>query len=209
MKDVHPDSKFKCKYCPRTYDSHNSKYKHEATHFELRYQCHFCEKRFQFPKQRDKHEGQHTGRGLFPCTWPSCKAKLSCKDTLNQHIVTHTDERFPCEKCDKDFNTMSNLKAHMKGKHGDGFIALCGAVHDWGDGRSAHQKECDECKEIRYAMEHKIPFPEPRKQWRRSVEKDKSLPFLFKPEIVYSLPIVCADFKWFGMLKACCFPLSI
>ena len=61
------------------------------------------------------------------------KSKLSCPDALRQHIVTHTDQRFPCSKCDKDFNTETNLQQHMKGKHGDGFIALCGAVYDWSD----------------------------------------------------------------------------
>ena len=36
----------------------------------------------------------------------------------------------------------------MKGKHGDGFIALCGAVYDWSDQLNAHQEDCTECKKI-------------------------------------------------------------
>ena len=94
---------------------------------------HHCDKRFLFPGLRAKHKKQHTGVGLLPCTWPGCKSKLSCPDVLRQHIVTHTDQCFPCSKCDKDFNTETNLQQHMKGKHGDGFIALCGAVYDWSD----------------------------------------------------------------------------
>ena len=138
MKEVHPDMKFKCQYCPQMYETHNARYKHEHTHFQLPYCCHFCTKQFLFPGLQDHHEGQHTGANLLPCTWPGCKQELSSKDALRQHIDTHTDERHPCEKCDKTFNTIPNLKQHMKGAHGDGFIALCGASFDWSDPCNEH-----------------------------------------------------------------------
>ena len=35
MKEVHPDMKFKCQYCPWMYETHNAHYKHEHTHFQL------------------------------------------------------------------------------------------------------------------------------------------------------------------------------
>ena len=180
LKSKHPHIKFKCKYCPKVYDCYNSRYKHEATHFELPYRCHFCEKRFQFPKQREKHERQHTGKSLLPCTWPGCKSKLSCTDALNQHLVTHTDERFPCpsSNCEKDFNTLSILKQHLRGKHGDGFISYCGSSFDWSDSRTGHQRECDDCKKRIYDMSHKPQFPRKKKQWRRSVAKDDEIPFV-------------------------------
>ena len=148
MKEKHPDVKFRCQHCPKVYDTYNTRYKHEYKHFQLPYKCHHCDKRFLFPGLRAKHKKQHTGVGLLPCTWPGCKSKLSCPDALRQHIVTHTDQCFPCSKCDKDFNTETNLQQHMKGKHGDGFIALCGAVYDWSDQQNAHQEDCTECKKI-------------------------------------------------------------
>ena len=140
MKEKHPDLKFRCQHCPKVYDTYNVRYKHEYKHFQLPYKCRHCDKRFLFPGLRAKHEKQHTGVGLLPCTWPHCKVKLSCPDALRQHIVTHTEEHFPCSKCPKDFNTITNLKQHMKGKHGDGFIALCGAVYDWSDQRMHTRK---------------------------------------------------------------------
>ena len=101
-------------------------------------------KRFQFPQLREKHEQQHTGKNLLVCTWLRCKGKLSCKDALNKHIVTHTDEGFHCQdaNCDKDFNTVSNLKQHLKGKHGTSFLS----------NRNSHQTECDDCKQRLYDM---------------------------------------------------------
>ena len=133
MKEVQTDMKFKCKYCPCMYETHNARYKHEHTHFQLPYCCHYCIKHFLFPSLRDHHENQHTCTNLLPCTWPGCKKQLSSKDALRQHVDTHTDERHSCDQCDKTFNTIPNLKQHIKGAHGDGFISLCGASFDWSD----------------------------------------------------------------------------
>ena len=130
VKEKHPNFRFKCNYCVKTYMTYNTRYKHEHSHFKLLYVCHYCEKRFLFPALRTKHENLHTGKGLLPCMWPGCKQQLSCKDALQQHINTHTEERFMCDKCNKTFNTITNLKQHEKGKHGEGYIALCGAVYD-------------------------------------------------------------------------------
>ena len=132
-----------------------------------------------FPDLRDSHEGQHTGANLHPCTWPGCKQELSSKDALRQHIDTHTDERHPCEECDKTFNTILNLKQHMKGAHGDGFIALCGASFDWSNPRNEHQKDCDEYIKIK-ELKDCLPVNLVKgKQWKKSLAKDQSKPFMW------------------------------
>ena len=143
---THPGLRFRCKYCPKTYHTYNARYKHEHKHFELPYCCHYSTMRFLFPQLRDKHERQHTQKGLLPCTWPDYKQMLSCKDALRQHIDTHTNERHQCKQCPKDFNTLSNLRQHEKGAHGERFISPCGAVFDWSDSQNEYQVDCDECK---------------------------------------------------------------
>ena len=130
---THPDLRFHCQYCPKSYQTYNARYKHEHKYFKLLYCCHYCTMRFLFPGLRDKHQHQHTQKGLLPCTWCECKQMLSCKDALRQHIDIHTDERHKCEQCPKDFNTLPNLKQHEKGAHRGGFIPLCGAVFKWSD----------------------------------------------------------------------------
>ena len=139
VANTHPELRFHCQYCPKSYQTYNARYKHEHKHFELLYCCHYCSMRFLFPGLRDKHEHQHTDKGLLPCTWPDCKQTLSCKDTLRQHIYTHTEERHNCTQCPKDFNTLSNLRQHEKGAHGKGFILPCGALFDWSDSQNEHQ----------------------------------------------------------------------
>ena len=94
-----------------------------------------------------------------------CKFQLSCTDALNQYLVTHNDQCFdsPDSNCDKDFNTLSNLKQHLKGKHSEGLISYCGSSFDWSDNRTSHQKDCDNCKKLLYNMTHKPEFPGRRK----------------------------------------------
>ena len=212
MKEVHPDVKFHCKYCPKMYDSHNAHYKHEASHFQYRYLCHYCTRRFQFPGLREKHERQHTRNNLLPCTWPGCKAQLSCQDALNQHIVTHNDQRFDCPDCDKDFNTISNLKQHIRGKHGDGFISLCGASFDWSDDRNDHQQDCTECSARKDKLQNKPEFPGKRKQWKRSIDKDNAIPFMETSKTVckcFNISCICyrSSLQWDGQSFRQCFPL--
>ena len=172
---AHPDLRFRCQYCPKSYLTYNARYKHEHKHFELLYCCHYCSMRFLFPGLREKHEHQHTQKGLLPCTWPECKQMLSCKDALRQHINTHTDQRHKCEKCPKDFNTLTNLRQHEKGAHGEGFISLCGAAFDWSDSRNEHQGECFECGVKKKEKLNQPKYPYKRKQWKRVYPKMRLL----------------------------------
>ena len=204
IQKIHPDFKFKCSQCPKLYSTYNARYKHEHSHFELPYVCHFCRKRFLFPGLRDRHEGQHTGKNLFPCTWRSCKIKLSSKDALRQHVDTHTEVRYPCthKDCAQTFNTVSILKQHEKGTHGDGYISLCGASFDWSDSRNDHQNDCTECSERKEEKFHLPKSLKPLKQWKKSIQKDQALPFLWQKEpTVYS-----SDVAYLFYSFRCVFP---
>ena len=178
LKEQHPDFHFRCAHCPKQYATYNAKYKYEHKHFELPYVCHFCDKRFLFPALHQKHENQHTGKGLIPCTWPKCKVQLSCNDAFKQHIVTHTDQCFNCTECDKDFNTDSILKQHLKGALGDRFISLCCSSFDWSDKRNNHQEKCKECLLFKYEKSHLPKNPNKHKQLAKSLNSDKALPFI-------------------------------
>ena len=92
IANTHPDSKYRCSMCPKTYSTYNARYKHEHTHYQLPYSCHFCRKRFLFPGLRDRHEGQHTGKNLFPCTWRSSSVQRMHYVSMWKHtqrFVTH------------------------------------------------------------------------------------------------------------------------
>ena len=69
---VHPNIKFKCKYCPKVYFCNNSWNKHEASHFELRYRCHFYTKWFQFPNYPTSRNNLKENNEMvsYPCVMP-------------------------------------------------------------------------------------------------------------------------------------------
>ena len=180
VTEQHPDVRFRCQYCPKSYNTYNGRYKHEHKHFELPYCCHYCSMRFLFPGLREKHECQHTQKGLLPCTWPQCKQMLSCKDALWQHINTHTEERHRCEKCPKDFNTLSNLRQHEKGAHGEGYVSQCGAAFDWSDSRNEHQVNCTECTAKKNEQLHRPKYPHTRRQWKKSIAKDQATKYFWR-----------------------------
>ena len=49
----------------------------------------------------------------------------------------------------------------MQGKHGNGMITLCGKNYQWTDMRYKHEKDCDECQELKVKNEDKPDFPNP------------------------------------------------
>ena len=92
---------------------------------------------------------------------------------------THTDERHSCDQCDKMFNTILNLKQHIKGAHGEDFIPLCGASFDWSNPRNEHQKECNDCIKMKKLKESLPVNTVIGKKWKKSVAKDESKPFVW------------------------------
>ena len=130
--------------------------------------------------------------------------QLSSKDALRQHVDTYTEVHYPCthKDCAQTFNTVSILKQHEKGTHGEGYISLCGASFDWSDSRNDHQKECTECAERKEEKFHLPKSSKPLKQWKKSIRKDQALPFLWQKEpTVYS-----TDVAYLFYSNRCVFP---
>ena len=50
IKRKHADFHFKCKHCPKAYQTFNGKWKHKKTYQFFKHKCGICKKRFQFPK---------------------------------------------------------------------------------------------------------------------------------------------------------------
>ena len=71
----------------------------------------------------------------------------------------HEAQEFPCNLCDKKFNTEYRLKQHQVGKHGEGTVAFCGRKFQWPDTKYKHQRKCDTCKEVKERSENKPEYP--------------------------------------------------
>ena len=168
-KENHPDISYTCSVCSATnFSSYESVFKHEQHHYKFIHPCDVCGTLFQFPSQVDKHKAVHDPKKGFICTWRGCKKTLANKDSLNQHVLHHQDLKLKCDQCPPDertFPTTMSLKQHKQGKHGNGFIALCGYVCKWPDERHEHQKECRKCRDEKDKKLNKAENPwKPKKR---------------------------------------------
>ena len=132
----HPNFKFPCSYCQKTYDSFNGKYKHERSHAPKVHQCEYCGKAFQFPQLLLYHRHLHTGKDFIPCT--NCPKKFLSQCSMDQYVVTHRNVTISCDKCSFTSKTRSYLKQHKRGKHSPGWKAACGKKFDWPKKLSYH-----------------------------------------------------------------------
>ena len=103
---------FKCSKCDKSYDTANGLNKHYHKHFKFSNVCSVCGKTFQFPKQLKTHEGKHTDSlvGKYVCPTGGCNKVLLSKQGLEAHHKIHEAQEFPCNLCDKKFNTEYRLK---------------------------------------------------------------------------------------------------
>ncbi len=80
-----------------------------------RFKCKTCLKTYKLKISLTRHERIHSDSEAFTCT--VCKKKCTSKSDLKCHMERHTQEKFPCSKCAKSFNTTTMLARHIKYIH--------------------------------------------------------------------------------------------
>ena len=88
-----------------------------------------CNKIFMYKKDLENHMKIHTGVGLIPCI--HCNKQFTTNTAMRAHSKIHLNEVHNCATCGKSFSTKPYLLQHVQGKHGKGYIALCGAQYRW------------------------------------------------------------------------------
>ena len=162
MREHHPEFKYKCKYkrCVKQFQTKNALYRHNMAHKGVRFFCNRCDKGFVWGHQLRDHKKSHTGRNLYECAFPPCDKSYSTKRACQRHeFLKHSgDKVFKCEsffsdeetQCSSSFSSTQQLNQHKQGFHGSGFKTRCGQKsYRWPYMRVNHQKECDECIEMK------------------------------------------------------------
>ena len=147
IKHKHPTVGFTCKYCKKTYQTFNAKWKHEKIHAQFKHKCDICKKHFQFPKGLKEHMVGHTVKNKYPCT--NCRQSYNSFRAMKMHAKMHMNILHQCDVCPRTFKDAGYLRQHRRGAHGRGWMALCGHVVDWPPKLHRHQRKCDTCKEIK------------------------------------------------------------
>ena len=105
---AHPNFRYSCEYCFKTFQSFSAAYKHAKKHGPLLHVCKYCKKGFYFKKHLIIHKRLHTGKNLIPCT--NCPKQFTSQRLMQQHAVTHQGQ---VQQCNTKANMAQNLKIHV------------------------------------------------------------------------------------------------
>uniref|UniRef100_A0A2A4JS95 Protein krueppel n=1 Tax=Heliothis virescens TaxID=7102 RepID=A0A2A4JS95_HELVI len=113
-----------CKLCDKMFSSHSARYRHtKIKHLGAKQQCPLCDKVVAHLKQHDRL--MHN-RSSLPYVCASCGGRFISKSNLELHMTSHTkDYAFPCDLCDKKFNTNQRMILHKRQVHDKEKSHLC------------------------------------------------------------------------------------
>uniref|UniRef100_A0A182IJ73 C2H2-type domain-containing protein n=1 Tax=Anopheles atroparvus TaxID=41427 RepID=A0A182IJ73_ANOAO len=115
-RSTHRD--FMCDTCGMAFDCSFSLQMHRKRHEKVRqYKCEYCPMDYYTRAEKALHVRQAHLKA-FEVNCPVCALPFRTKQTLNQHMKTHTDLRtHTCTVCGFSFKSHTHLSRHMKGVH--------------------------------------------------------------------------------------------
>ncbi|XP_032675654.1 zinc finger protein 660-like isoform X2 [Odontomachus brunneus] len=111
MKKVH-SQKYVCDICNKEMLSRKNLYNHKNVHMKAKYKCMLCFKFYKNKHILKEHMLKHEGIRKYKCN--DCDKTFAQQSHLAAHSATHSDVRFPCAGCGKQFNRRDNMKMHTK-----------------------------------------------------------------------------------------------
>ena len=142
----HPSYSFPCRFCNKSFLSHNSRYKHETDHTPPTYFCGICAKGYHSNAELTKYMLRHSETRPFTCQ--QCPKGYYDKKSLNCHMELHNTTMYQCPTCAKEYESKDRLYVHKRGQHGKGYPAPCGQYFKWPGRRQRHilKGKCTFCK---------------------------------------------------------------
>ncbi|MEM7361606.1 MAG: C2H2-type zinc finger protein [Bacteroidota bacterium] len=115
---------FKCKKCSKAFKRKAHLTGHMKTMHSKKSICKYCNENFETASKLKKHLRIHTGEKVVVC--PLCQIPYKNQYTLRAHQKKkHQDvDIYPCESCEKSFETFHQLKRHNRIHTGES-SAIC------------------------------------------------------------------------------------
>lgn len=106
-----------CEICGSQFGKSDSLVSHvERVHAsERRYACTICDLKFTCPARLKRHSLTHTGEKPHKC--PFCLRGFNQTNDLVKHARNHVKGPFGCDRCDKSFRLMHELRDHYGPAH--------------------------------------------------------------------------------------------
>ncbi|MEQ2191024.1 hypothetical protein XENOCAPTIV_018750, partial [Xenoophorus captivus] len=127
-KEAWGENNFFCNGCDSKFSEEDSLKDHMGqVHSDKPYKCDCCQAAFRYKGNLASHKTVHTGAKPYHCT--ICGAQFNRPANLKTHTRIHSGEKpykcetcgsrfVQCEKCDLHFRHKSQLRLHLRQKHG-------------------------------------------------------------------------------------------
>lgn len=125
---------YTCFVCNTVFSGQKALRRHSFTHNAERYTCEVCEKSFGRPDLLSSHKRREHNIvtdppqmqydpildpnefGVYQCQ--VCAVVLKDRRNLKRHYQTHSDIKYKCTLCDKEYNRRYEMTKHMRTIHG-------------------------------------------------------------------------------------------
>ena len=163
IKKKHPNFRWKCHRCTKSFVTKVGCYKHELHHkYGFCYECNQkgCGYCCMFKSEMEEHCWKHKSdsqKEWFKCRKAGgCTKSYPAKRSRNAHEKMHTAKDWTCEAniedgktCGQECVSHVHLAQHICGLHGLGWDSKCGKNFKWPSSKYAHEGECTVCKKIK------------------------------------------------------------
>lgn len=118
--EAHENGSYKCKYCPKVFNTERKKKAHERVVHVLTalYRCGYCFQMFKDYERKELHLSEMHGVKPIVYQCNACDRTFAMRKQLRMHIKREhlMDKRHRCDECDMRFFTITDLKRHSS-KH--------------------------------------------------------------------------------------------
>lgn len=113
-----------CPICAKICKTYQNYIEHKRTHREKTHQCSHCDLKFAYPGTLKAHVDMHMGQ--HPAMCDLCGFTTKYAHNMERHIFgVHQNQKqikqpkAHCSKCEEDFPTLRDFKAHLNETHAD------------------------------------------------------------------------------------------